>query len=156
MLSSARLAFPQASILFALGSKSLWHPKALSGGSSLAAVELCYRSVDCELVPQMGTTPVLFLTAVHVEQHLECKACHTRFFLVAKLATVNSTSLPIDKLKLRRTCRKMKQGLLNLAPSSVTRLETVLFALICFLRFVFNCRPTYVFSSNSLHQILLR
>ena len=26
-----------------------------------------------------------FLTAIHVEQHLECASCHTRFFLVAKL-----------------------------------------------------------------------
>ena len=48
------------------------------------AAELCYRSVDCNS-PHDGDNSVLFLTAVHVEQHLECASCHTRFFLVAKL-----------------------------------------------------------------------
>ena len=48
------------------------------------AAELCYRSVDCNSSHD-GDNSVLFLTAVHVEQHLECASCHTRFFLVAKL-----------------------------------------------------------------------
>ena len=48
------------------------------------AAELCYRSVDCN-PSHDGDNSVLFLTAIHVEQHLECASCHTRFFLVAKL-----------------------------------------------------------------------
>ena len=48
------------------------------------AAELCYRTIDCNSSHD-GDNSVLFLTAVHVEQHLECASCHTRFFLVAKL-----------------------------------------------------------------------
>ena len=48
------------------------------------ATELCYRSVDCNSSHD-GDNSILFLTVVHVEQHLECASCHTRFFLVAKL-----------------------------------------------------------------------
>lgn len=48
------------------------------------AAELCYRSVDCN--PSYdGENSVLSLTAIHIEQHLECVSCHTRFFLVVNI-----------------------------------------------------------------------
>ena len=60
------------------------------------AAELCYRSVDCN-PSHDGDNSVLFLTAVHVEQQLECASCHTRFFFGCKTINQRVTA------KLRRT-----------------------------------------------------
>ena len=50
-------------------------PKSYKG----LATELRYRPVDCHSSHD-GDNTVLFLAAVHVEQHFECASAHTRFF----------------------------------------------------------------------------
>ena len=46
---------------------------------ALLATELRYRPVDCHSSHE-GDNTILFLAAVHVEQHFECASAHTRFF----------------------------------------------------------------------------
>ena len=87
MLDDLRLDIVQSVIdipclnTLAFGSVAFRIPKCFRDATF--ATELRHSPVDCHSSHD-GDNTVSFLAAVHVEQHLECTSCHTRF-LFAKL-----------------------------------------------------------------------
>ena len=82
--------------------------------NALLATELRHSPVDCN-PSHDGDNTVFLLAAVHVEQHLECASCHTRF-LFAKLLL---NELDLDMPTCATNCQ-IQHGMLKITIQRVT------------------------------------